>query len=364
MNFVVMHQSIVEYDAIGRDIVEMYNLLDRRHHCYLYADHLVGITGKKRLVRPELDLLLRQSSTAVVYHLSNYWKEGEEILERATGPIVFKYHNITPPNCFKFHEPYWRACLLGREQTLRYFYKFPRAYWLADSAFNFTELGLGDAAGRTAVLPPFPTMTQSRAVQPCGALLRSLVESTDLNILFSGRIVPNKGHKLLVKVLSEYVKRYGRGIRLNIVGKLDPTCQSYYDAVQAAVAAAGLADRITFLGSITDSQLLAYYLGSDAYLCCSDHEGFCVPVVESQYCQLPVVAKAKAAVPETVGAAGLLFGEDPAPYATALHYLRTEEEFRHDVIRAGSANYALRFTQATIKAGFRREILKVTGAEL
>ncbi|HEX3745608.1 MAG TPA: glycosyltransferase [Bryobacteraceae bacterium] len=364
MNFVIMHESVVEYDAIGRDIIEMYNILDRRHRCYLYAEHLIGIAEKKRIVRSELDLLISQPSTAIVYHLSNYWKEGEDILERAVGPIVIKYHNITPPSCFKFHEPYWRACLQGREQTLRYFYKFPRAHWLADSAFNFTELGLGDAAGRTAVLPPFPTMTQSRGAQPYGALLRSLVESTELNILFSGRIVPNKGHKLLVRVLSEYVKRYGRNVRLNIVGKLDSTCQSYYDAVQAAIAAAGLADLISFLGSLTDSDLLAYYLGSDAYLCCSDHEGFCVPIVESQYCRLPVVAKAKAAIPETVGPGGLLFGEDPVPYAIALHRLHTDDGFRQNVVRAGYANYSLRFNQPGIEASFRREILKATGAEL
>ncbi len=363
MNFVLMHQTIVARDAIGRDIVEMYNLLNRRHNCYLYGDYILDFRDARRLDRSDLDMLLGRPSTAIIYHHSNYWEEGEAFLERAVGPIIFKYHNITPPRCFAFDHGYWYACLRGREQTLRFFHKFPNAYWLTDSAFNLEELGLS-VDGRSAVLPPFPSMTQGAEIQPDGPLLRRLIESQDLNLLFSGRFAPNKGHELMVRVVQEYAGRYGRNIRLYIVGKLEPACQPYYDRVQALIAGAGLQDHVLYLGTILDEELLAYYLGCDAYLCCSDHEGFCVPIVEAQYCHLPVVAKAKGAVPETLGPSELLFGESPSAYADALHRLRTDEVFRHQIIRTGYANYASRFTYPCIEAGFREAIHTTSQAEL
>jgi glycosyltransferase involved in cell wall biosynthesis len=363
MNFILMHQSIVEHDAIGRDIVEMYKLLADRHRCYLFADYLIGMEGRNRLDRDAIWTLLLDPSTVIIYHHSNFWEEGEAILSRANGPIVFKYHNITPPRCFASYSDCWRACAMGREQTLRFFYKFPDAYWLTDSVFNMAELGL-DIRDRMVVLPPFPTMAHGNAVLPDGPRLRHLIESRDLNILFSGRFVPNKGHKLMVQVVAEYVRRYGRAIRLFIVGKLDPVFSPYYDRIQAAIAEACVDDCICYLGSISDTELLAYYLGCDAYLSCSDHEGFCVPVAEAQYCRLPVIAKARGAVSETVGPGGLLFGDDPAPYAEALYGIRTDDGIRRTLIQAGSANYEFRFSYHLLAQSFRDEIRKATGAIL
>jgi glycosyltransferase involved in cell wall biosynthesis len=363
VNFILMHQSIVEYDAIGRDIVEMYEILGRRHGSYLYGEYLIGIGEKRNLSRDDLNTHLQDPSTVLVYHHSNYWEEGEAILNRTAGPIVFKYHNITPPRCFASYPDCWRTCVMGREQTLRFFHRFPQARWLTDSRFNLTELGL-DLSERAAVLPPFPTMVHERAIQPDGSLLRQLIESRELNVLFSGRFVPNKGHKLMVRVIGEYVRRFGREIRLYIIGKLDPTFSSYHDCIRELMIEEGVEDRVCYLGSIPDTQLLACYLGCDAYLSCSDHEGFCVPVVEAQYCRLPVIAKARGAVPDTVGPGGLLFGDDPAPYAEAIYRLRTDEAFRCAVIAAGLRNCTSRFSYQRIEAGFRAEILKTTGLTL
>ena len=361
--FILMHQSIVEYDAIGSDIAEMYKLLSGRYPCYLFGDHFLGMEGKSRLDRGALESLLRDPSTVILYHHSNFWEEGEAILSRAAGPIVFKYHNITPPRCFAAYGESWRNCVMGREQTFRLFRRFPCAYWLTDSAFNLAELGL-DMRDRTAVLPPFPTMTHGSGILPDGPLLRRLIESRDLNILFSGRFVPNKGHKLMVRIAAHYVRSYDRAIRLHIVGKLDPAFTSYHDRIQAAIADLDVGVCVSYLGVVSDSELLAYYLGCDAYLSCSDHEGFCVPVIEAQYCRLPVVAKAKGAVPETLGEGGLLFGDDPAPYAEALYRIRTEEAFRQALIQAGNANYESRFNYRLIAESFRDEIGKATGAIL
>ena len=162
---------------------------------------------------------------------------------------------------------------------------------------------------------------------------------------------------MLLSVLKEFVGSYGDGIVANVIGKLDPVCQPYHDDVRSRAAGFGLDANLQYVGELTDSQLLSYYMGSDVYLCCSGHEGFCVPIAESQYAHLPVVAKARAAVPETLGG-------DPAPYAGAIHRIHTEQDFRHDLIARGFANFARRFSYTAVETRFRFALERWMGAAL
>jgi glycosyltransferase involved in cell wall biosynthesis len=353
MNFVFMHQTIVMADAIGHDILEMYRTLEKRgHRCYLCCEYLVNIDSCVRLDIRDAGRLVDDPRTVIIYHHSNYWPAGEELLAGARARIVFKYHNITPPTYFAAVPEYARKCAAGREQTYRFTYRFPSALWLTPSLFNLREMGI-DGVVDYRVVPPFLHIREDAAVLPDNGILKQLVSATGVvQALFVGRFAPNKGHLFLVRVLEEYRRLYGEGLRLFVIGKRDPACSRYYDAIGEAVERIGLQTMFYNLGEVTASQVLAYFLGCDTYLCCSEHEGFCVPVVESQCFCLPVVAKATTAVPETLGPGQILLGDDPEAYARSLFRLSIVSEYQEQIIAAGRKNYLTRFTHSRIKQTF------------
>jgi glycosyltransferase involved in cell wall biosynthesis len=365
MNIVFMHQTIVMADAIGHDILEMYCTLEKRgHRCYLCCEYLVDIDSCARLDFRDAGRFLDDPRTVIIYHHSNYWPAGEELLAGARARIVFKYHNITPPTYFAAVPEYARKCLAGREQTYRFTYRLPSALWLTDSLFNLRELGI-DGVVDYRVVPPFLHIREDGAVLPDNGILKQLISAAGMvQALFVGRFAPNKGHLFLVHVLEDYRRLYGEGLRLFVIGKHDPAFSSYYDAIGDAVERRGVQTMFCDMGEVPAPQMLAYFLGCDAYLCCSEHEGFCVPVVESQCFCLPVVAKATTAVPETIGSGQILLADDPEAYAHSLFRLTTDKKHQEQVIAAGRQNYLTRFTHSRIEQTFLAALYEYLGPEL
>jgi len=361
--FLLTHQSIVDHDAIGQDILGMYRVLSLSSQCYIFGDYFRGVECCRVLPREMLSDFLRDPENTVVYHHSNYWPEAEAWFGNARARVIIKYHNLTPPEYFAGYADYADKCRLGREQTTRWRRRIPQALWLGDSCFNLSEAELSESMARFAV-PPFIPLTDSNQTQPDTVLLKSLAGDRRLHVLFAGRFVPNKGHLMLLSVLSEYVRRYGGDIVVNVIGKLDHVCQSYHDRVMQRAAELGVEKRLNYVGESTDSQLLSYYLGSDIYLCCSDHEGFCVPIAESQFAHLPVIAKARAAVPETAGEGAILLGDDPAEYADAMHQLHTDRAFRRALVVRGYENFARRFSYTAVETRFRFALERWMGVTL
>jgi glycosyltransferase involved in cell wall biosynthesis len=324
----------------------MYDLLAPHCECHLYAETIEG-SGRGALTRAETGHLLADPRTVAVYHHSAYWADGEELLASTWAPLVFKYHNITPPSYFADFEPYWNACVRGREQVYRFVHRYRHALWLSDSLYSLVELGI-DLLPNRAIVPPF----LGGEVEPNGALLKQLAEDETVNVLSVGRMAPNKGHRLLVRVVEAYKRMYGGAVTALIVGKLDLVCRSYYESVVEESRRAGVEENIRYLGSVSDEDLLSYYLGSDVYLCSSDHEGFCVPVVEAQRARLPVVAKLCGAVRETLGPGQILLGNDPTEYAHAIQRLCRDEAYHREIAERGYNNYRDRFTYERIAEAF------------
>src|SRR5256884_9752166 len=99
----------------------------------------------------------------------------------------------------------------------------------------------------------------------------------------------------------------------------------YLDRVRGDIRRLGLENAITLTGSVTIEQLVAYYRGATAFLTLSDHEGFCVPLLEAMRSDLPIVAHAAGAIPETLGDAGVLL-EEKSPSAVAAELVRVWRE--------------------------------------
>jgi L-malate glycosyltransferase len=220
------------------------------------------------------------------------------------GVKILQYHNITPA---AFFAPYdaglFRLAALGRQELATLAGRVDLA--LGDSEFNRQELeSLGFP--RTGVMPIAVNTARITDAPPRPALERILCDGL-INILFVGRIVPNKkieDHIRLAEMYKRYIDSYYRFI---FVGRYDGLPR-YYAQVRALITEYEmLPDRFWFTGPVPDEDLAAFYRWSDAYVSLSEHEGFCVPLVEAMAADVPIVAYAAGAVPETLGGAGILF---------------------------------------------------------
>jgi glycosyltransferase involved in cell wall biosynthesis len=152
-------------------------------------------------------------------------------------------------------------------------------------------------------------------------------------------VAPHKAQHDLVKAFAAYRRVYDPLARLHIIG--GSSSHAYWTALERFVAAAGLGDAVDLAGSISPGALAAQYRVADAFVCLSDHEGFCVPLLEAMHHEVPVVAYRAAAVPETVAGAGLVLDDKaPVTVATAVHRVVTDARLREGLVAAGRARVA------------------------
>ena len=247
------------------------------------------------------------------------------------------HHNITPPEFFAGFSPEMvRLSRLGREElaSLRSHVDLG----LADSEYNRLEL---EALGfrNTHVFPLFIDFAKYAA--PPDLYTGRLFRDGRTTILFVGRVAPNKRIENLVRTVFYYKKYISPLVRLVVVGKTD-TFPGYYRGVVRMVDEFYLKpDEVRFLGHVPDSDLFALYRAADVFLSLSEHEGFCLPLIESLIFDLPVVALAATAVPGTLGKGGVLIGDSrPDRVAELVDRVARDESLRGRLIEAGRRELA------------------------
>jgi L-malate glycosyltransferase len=228
---------------------------------------------------------------------------------------VLQYHNVTPA---RFFAPYdanlFRLATLGRQEIARLAGRTDAA--LGDSEFNRQEL---DSLGfsNTGVFPIAVDLDRIGRAASRPALERVLTDGL-MNFLFVGRIVPNKKIEDYIR-LAEHYKRYvDVDYRFIFVGRTDGVPR-YYNTVRALIAEYQMpADRFVFTGPIPEEDLAIYYRTARVYISLSEHEGFCVPLLEAMSADVPVLAYASTAVPDTLGGAGVQFSPKDLEFAAEL----------------------------------------------
>ena len=355
--YILMHQTVASHDAIGSDIELMYRILQRTSECWVFAENRIN-SHVPYLELDQFKEIVRDPSVVIIYHHSFYWELGFDLLKEVKGRIIFKYHNITPDSFFNSYNLNIAGnCRRGRYQTEQLQKQFPDAFWLSDSQYNAKELVFVPEE-RIGICPPLNKTEEWSRKAPDERLLHELIESSDFNILFVGRIAPNKGHRKLLEVLRAYCSYYGTGVKLRIIGKFDPSFSKYNNELIALIEEYGIGSFVQFIGEVNDNSLMSYYLGSDVFLCCSEHEGFCVPVAEAQYFGLPVVGMVNSAVPETIGNEQIILDYEPNRFAAALHLLKENSAIRNYVREKGWENFRNRFSYSALKKEFIKELSK------
>lgn len=267
------------------------------------------------------------------------------------GRRLLQYHNVTPPH---FFAPYdagiFRITAIARTELATLAAATDLA--LGDSDYNRRELvELGFA--RTGVMPIAVNTQRLTEAEPVPAL-ENILNDGLTNFLFVGRIVPNKRIEDIIRLAEQYKRYIDARYRFVFVGRTEGVPR-YYAAVRALLERYEmLPDRFLFAGAVSDAELAAYYRHASVYLSMSEHEGFCVPLIEAMAMDVPIMAYASAAVPETLGGAGVVFEPKDMEYAAELlGQLAFDESLRERVI-AGQRQRLQAFGDERIRERLRQ----------
>jgi glycosyltransferase involved in cell wall biosynthesis len=314
-------------DAIGDNARRTRDLLrSLGHEAELFA--LTLDDDLESEVRPFSDPAARRGDVTVLhYALPSPMTSALAALDHGR---VLLYHNVTPAAYFAPYDAgLFRLAVLARRELSTLVGRVDLA--LGVSEFNRQEL---EAIGfsPTGVLPLAVDTARLTGAARSPAIER-LLDDELVNFLFVGRIAPNKkieDHIYFAEHYKRYVDAYYRFI---FVGRYDAVPR-YYAMIRALISEFKmLEERFIFTGPVPDDELAAYYRHAAVYLSMSEHEGFCAPLVEAMAADVPILAYAAAAVPETLGGAGVQFApkdlEQAAELAGALVF---DESFRTGVI--------------------------------
>jgi glycosyltransferase involved in cell wall biosynthesis len=298
-------------DAIGHEVLGIQRVLRAGG----YESDIFVETADRRLeslTRDYRELVDASAPDNLLLHHFSIGSRASRTAYAVPDRMALIYHNITPPEYFVgLHRTLARQCFRGRRELLAYRNRCDLA--LGDSPFNRDDL---DRLGfpRTAVLPVVPDFAHLRAT-PNDFVARQFDDEWT-NILFVGRVIANKKIEDLIRFFHVYQSNFNARSRLIIVGVFS-VFERYLAGLNHLVEQLG-AEHVHFTGHVTDEELVAYYEIADLFLCASEHEGFCVPIVEAFYMDVPVLAYAATAVPSTMDGAGVLFEDRDPEHVAAL----------------------------------------------
>jgi glycosyltransferase involved in cell wall biosynthesis len=290
----------------------------------------------------------------ILLHLS-MGSPANELFPRLPGRKVILYHNVTPPDFFRgINQQICNTLQRGQDQVRAL--AGTAEIVLADSAYNASELATM-GYGRVDVLPLVLDYSQ---YEPSRADRRAHGHGhTHPTILFVGRCVPNKRIEELIDCFAYYRRAYAPEARLIHVGSFYGT-ERYNQLLKAYVRDNGI-EGVELRGAVSQKNLNAAYREATLFLCMSEHEGFCIPLIEAMVHQLPVVAHASAAIPETMDGAGVLLHErSPALAAATVHQIHEDAALRNAILD-GQARRLERFKSRDLASELRSHLNPLLG---
>jgi len=321
-------------DAIGHEVLGIQRVLrSAGHHSEIFVE-----TADPRLEPLTLDyrdLIEASHPESVLIHHFSIGSKASRIAFALPDRMALVYHNITPPEYFVgVHDQLVEYCYKGRRELTAYVERCDLA--LGDSEFNRQEL---DALGfrQTGVLPVVPDFSHLD-VEP-DTLMAGRFDDDWTNVLFVGRVIPNKRIDNVIRYFHAYQKLHNPRSRLLIVGSYGGF-DKYLVSLHHLCASLGVRD-VHLVGQVSNEELTAYYDAADLFLCASEHEGFCVPLVEAFHKAIPVVAYAATAVPATMDGGGVLFStREPAAVADIIEAVVSDRALEQRIVAAQDAALA------------------------
>lgn len=228
--------------------------------------------------------------------------------------VALVYHNVTPPMYLdQVSHELGQSARRGVAELAEFKPKVKLA--LAVSEYNRQDL-LAAGYAATGILPIALDEALYESVPSVSSLEQRYCDGM-VNLLFVGRITPNKCQEDIIKTFYYYHKIQSDS-RLFLVGQPWDPAGRYMRRLTDMVDYLGLRETVHFTGHVSFADMVTYYRLADVFLSMSEHEGFCKPLLESMYFDVPIVAYAAAAIPYTLGDAGVLIHQKDYPLIAAL----------------------------------------------
>ena len=274
------------------------------------------------------------------------------------GKKLMRYHNITPPHFFRdYSQESERRTRDGYREIRVLRDTFDRVAAVSDyNRRDLRRMGYTCPIDVCPIVIPFSDYEQ----EPDRGVLEKYRGDGWVNLLFVGRITPNKRQENVIRAFARYRRDYNPKSRLFLVGSARGM-ESYLGQLEKYAEKLDVKDCVIFPGQISFASILAYYRLADAFVCMSEHEGFCVPLVEAMYFDLPIVALRAAAVPDTMGKAGILLEDtDPDKAAAAIDRILRDGELREGIAAERKAQLRL-YRYETVSEKMKECIRKLAG---
>jgi glycosyltransferase involved in cell wall biosynthesis len=304
----------------------------------------------------------RSGADVLIYHHAVGWQPGLDLYRCTSNRRILKFHNVTPAKFYEgINAEYVNSCLHGAIHT-RELLRVPTDLFLADSPFNHRDLlELGADPELTQTMPPFHGVEDLLDTQADLSIVRDYQDDVR-NIVFAGRVAPNKGHLDALEVFGHYHHHLNPRSRLYLLGEIDPRLESYTRQIRHSVWKLRLSGSVRLTGRVSAPGLKAYYLMAHAFLCTSRHEGFCVPLVEAMAFKIPCVAWGSTAVASTLGPNTLTWSElNPPLLAESLHACVEDREIRERIVLRQWVRYRQRFSPRALAARLLRVLKPFAG---
>jgi glycosyltransferase involved in cell wall biosynthesis len=322
--------SFVPNDAIGNHVLRSrYALRQAGFESDIWAEVTVAPLDAES--RPYFDYTA--GADLLLYHASTHSRMADFLLTRPE-PLLMYYHNITPARFFARWEPVAAASMKEARSEL---FRLGPTTQLAMAPSHYSETELVSAGYRKTTLSPLLVDFDRYRRSASSKLLARLQRQKDRGgkrWLFVGRLAPNKCQHDVIGAFAAFRNIFDPKAHLTLVGGI--TSYLYYRSLQQLVAELDLRHSVEFVDGLPLDELIAHYRTSDVFVCLSEHEGFGVPIIEAMQSGVPVVAYGAAAVPETVGDAGVVLSDkDPMMVASAVDRVLSDEPLRQSLVELG-----------------------------
>lgn len=341
--------SLAFGDAVGNDALAIDRLLRENG----YETGIYCRTRDERIKNPSVHLLNEMPKLSkedvILFHYYGYSEIADDVIMLKCRVILI-YHNITPPEYFR---PYdystYRLCSDGRKQLARFAMissdsscRAIDAYQpyavIADSEYNkkdLLEIGYSCPIEVCPILIPFEDYEKKPNEDIINEFARTKEEiesgTGTVNVVFVGRIAPNKRHEDIIHTFSWYKENLNMNCRLILAG--GTAAASYQNSLKDYCEELGITESVIFTEKVPFADILAYYSIADVFLCMSTHEGFCVPLTEAMYFHTPIIARNASAIPDTLGDSGLLVDDnDPVTASMLIDKVIINKNFRESII--------------------------------
>jgi glycosyltransferase involved in cell wall biosynthesis len=349
MRVAIVTPTLTTADAVSNDVLGEADALKRNGYKVRISSDLARV---RKFLKNETDIL--------IYHHSRGWYPGVQLVRELQCRRVIRYHNVTPAEFFAgFSRTDEDLCKRGRDEITELATSQCDLY-LSASSFSMKELiAAGADPSKSFVVPPFHSIDRLSTIIADQETLKNYSGDT-ANILTVGRVVPHKNLHHLIEVFAHYHHDYNNNSRLIIVGKGGEGFNTYAKLLHRVVEKLELTDAVVFTGGVSDEVLKAYYLVAGAFVTVSEHEGFCVPLVEAMSMKLPITAYASTAIPETLGDAGIVWTErNPMLLAESIDRLIRDQPVRDALGERGYRRYETLFTNEIVEHSFLQAMSKL-----